>query len=98
MLLSPCGIDCETCKDYGICGGCRAAKGKPFHIRDYGMEICPHYDCAVNKWGYQTCGECPGLPCRLFYELVDPSVAEETQAAFIDERVRILKAFPGMDS
>jgi len=49
MQLSPCGIDCETCKDYSVCGGCHVSEGKPFHIQNYSVGICPHYDCAVIK-------------------------------------------------
>ena len=83
MSLSPCGIACETCKDYQSCGGCRVIRGKPPFVKEYGYEVCSLYDCAVNKKGYQKCAECPDLPCVIFHEFVDPSV---------DERLKILRA------
>ena len=68
MILSPCGIDCESCKDYTICSGCTSVKGKPFHIEDYGLAVCPLYDCAVIQKHYQTCAECPEVPCQTFHD------------------------------
>ena len=91
MLLSPCGIDCETCEFAESCGGCFAIKGKPFYLKDFGMEVCPLYDCPVNQKGYKSCAECPDLPCQLFYDWRDPSMSEEAHINSINARVEALK-------
>ena len=92
MLLSPCGIDCETCPLKDQCsGGCRASGGKPFYIKDFGVEICPIYDCAVNKHGYQTCGECADVPCQIFFDWKDPSMTDEEHRETIEKNVAALK-------
>lgn len=94
MSLSPCGIKCgefESCKSAG-CGGCHAIKGKPFFLKDFGMEVCPLYDCPVNKKGYHTCAECPELPCKIYYDWKDPSMSEEAHINSINERVKVLKS------
>ena len=91
MMLSPCGIDCESCPLFKDCGGCRKIKGKPFYLKDFGVDVCPLYDCSVNKKGYGSCGECPELPCRIFYDWKDPSMTDEAHIASINERTRVLK-------
>ncbi len=91
MLLSPCGINCGEFEACGDCKGCHEIQGKPFYIKDFGMEVCPMYDCPVNKKGYQTCGECPELPCQIYYDWRDPSMSEEAHLASIKARVKILK-------
>ena len=91
MLLSPCGIDCESCEYAESCSGCFAIEGKPFYIKDFGMEVCPLYDCPVNQKGYKSCGECPDLPCQLFYDWKDPSMSDEEHINSINARVKALK-------
>jgi len=95
MLLSPCGVDCEgyfeICDECKTCGGCRATEGKPFYIKDFGFEVCPMYDCAVSKKGYQSCAECTELPCQIFYDWKDPSMTDEAHINSINERVKALK-------
>ena len=92
MLLAPCGIDCEVCPFKESCGGsCHAIGGKPFYLKDFGVEVCPMFDCAVNKKGYQTCGECSELPCQVFYDWKDPDMTEEAHLQSIKDRVDILK-------
>jgi hypothetical protein len=93
MLLSPCGIDCEQCPYKESCGGsCHAIEGKPFYIKDFGVAVCPLYDCPVNQKGYKTCAECPDLPCQLYYDWKDPSMTDEEHIQSINERVEHLKA------
>ena len=93
MYLSPCGIDCDQCPLKEQCkGSCHAIKGAPFYIKDFGVEVCPMYDCAVNKKGYQTCAECSELPCQLFYDWKDPSMTEEAHLQSVKDRVEQLKA------
>jgi len=94
MSFAPCGIDCETCPFKDDCGGgCFECGGKPFYIKDFGVELCPIYDCAVNKMGYKSCIDCPDLPCQLFYDWRDPSMTEEEHNQSINERVAAMKAF-----
>lgn len=93
MSLAPCGISCgefEACKEAG-CGGCQEIQGKPFFIKEFGMETCPLYDCPVNKKGYQTCGECEELPCQIYQDWKDPSMSDAEHQASIDARVKVLK-------
>ena len=92
MLLSPCGINCEECPVKNECEGCNACGGKPFYLKDFGVDVCPMFDCAVNKKGYKTCGECPELPCQIFYDWKDPSMTEEAHLQSIKERVELLKS------
>ena len=96
MYLSPCGIDCGECKLREACGGsCHESCGKPFYIKDFPVDVCPMYDCAVNKNGYKTCAECPELPCQVFYEWRDPSMTEEEHRRAVDANVLALKASLG---
>lgn len=93
MSLAPCGINCgeyEVCKTAG-CGGCHAIQGKPFYIKDFGVEACPLYDCPVNNKGYHTCAECSELPCKIYHDWKDPSMSDEEHLNSIDERVKTLK-------
>ena len=92
MLLSPCGIDCEVChlKD-GCEGGCLGIEGKPFYLKDFGVDVCPMYDCAVNKHKFAHCGECEELPCKIHYDWKDPSMTDDEHLEGIKTRVNILK-------
>ena len=94
MSLAPCGIKCgdfEACKSAG-CRGCHEIQGKPFFLKEIGVETCPLYDCPVNKKGFQTCAECSELPCQIYYDWKDPSMTDEAHIESINERVRVLKA------
>ena len=96
MLIAPCGIICDGCPYQESCGGsCQACGGKPFYIRDFGVEVCPLYDCPVNQKGFKTCGECPELPCQLYYDWRDPSMSEEDHLKSINDRVEGLKSGEG---
>lgn len=92
MLLAPCGVDCGGCHLSKQCGGsCYGIKGKPFYLKDFGVETCPLYDCPVNQNGFKTCAECEKLPCELFYSWKDPSMSEEQHLESIEQRVKSLK-------
>ncbi|MCL1876003.1 MAG: DUF3795 domain-containing protein [Synergistaceae bacterium] len=91
MKLSPCGADCESCNYLKDCGGCCEMEGKPFYIKDFGFEVCPMYDCSVNKKGYKTCASCPELPCRIFHDWKDPNITDEAHINSINERVKVLR-------
>lgn len=91
-LISPCGIDCGCCEYAEQCNGsCHAIEGKPFYVKDFGMEVCALYDCAVNKKGYKTCAECDNLPCEIYTMWKDPSMTDEEHEESIRQRVEILK-------
>ena len=92
MNVSPCGINCDACPLKEKCGsGCQQSCGKPFYIKDFGVECCPIYYCAVNKKGNKTCGECTELPCQLFYDWKDPSMSDEEHRQGVDTNVALLK-------
>lgn len=92
MLLSSCGIDCGACPLKEKCGGgCQVCGGKPFYIKDFGVEVCPIYHCSVEEKGYKTCAECQALPCQLFYDWKDPSMTEEEHCRAIDSNVALLR-------
>jgi hypothetical protein len=93
MLSAPCGADCNVCEFKEDCGGsCFACEGKPCYIATTGLEICEIYDCAINKKGYKSCGECADLPCEIFYAWKDPSISDEDFKANVDMRVAALRA------
>ena len=94
MTLAPCGIKCgeyEACQAAG-CSDCHTVQGKPFFLEDFGVEICPLYDCPVNKKGFNTCAECEELPCDIYYNWRDPSMSDEEHINSINERVKVLKS------
>ena len=91
MMLSPCGINCEACPYFDSCGGCFTIEGKPFYLADFDVEVCPMYNCSVNKKGFKSCGECPELPCQIFYDWKDPSMTDEEHTTSINARVKVLK-------
>jgi hypothetical protein len=91
--ISACGIDCAGCEYKKDCGGsCHEGGGKPFYIKDFGVEICPIFDCAVNKKGYRTCGECDELPCQIILGWRDPSMSEEAHVKAVNENAAFLKS------
>ena len=92
MHLSPCGIDCEQCDYFKDCGGCNTIEGKPFYLKDFDVEVCPMYDCSVNKMGYKTCGECSALPCQIFYDWKDPSMTDNEHIDSVIERTLVLES------
>ncbi len=83
----PCGLYCGTCEHLGdkCVGGCGEVEGKPFWTSLMKIDICPLYDCAVNKNGIEHCGKCERLPCKLFNEFHDPALsADEAKQAVLD--------------
>lgn len=97
MNVSPCGINCDACPLKEQCGGdgCQVCGGKPFYIRDFGVERCPIYNCAVNKNGFKTCGECAKVPCQLFFDWKDPSMSDEEHKKAVEGNVALLKELRG---
>ncbi len=83
----PCGLYCGECEHLGenCSGGCGEVKGKPFWTALMKIDICPLYDCAVNKNELEHCGHCAQLPCKLFNEFHDPALGpDEAKQAVLD--------------
>ncbi|MCK5018837.1 MAG: DUF3795 domain-containing protein [Candidatus Peribacteraceae bacterium] len=77
-MSPPCGLLCGECKYLGKqCDGCGNVKGKPFWTIKFKIEVCPIYDCCVNKKGLEHCGQCDEFPCKIFIDLKDPSMSDE---------------------
>jgi hypothetical protein len=92
MTLSPCGIDCELCPFYQKdCDGCKAVEGKPFWTEDAFPEGCPLYECSITKHKFTSCGCCDQLPCKIYFDLKDPNLSDETHQEMIVKRVELLK-------
>ncbi|HPJ12919.1 MAG TPA: DUF3795 domain-containing protein [Caldisericia bacterium] len=92
MKLTVCGANCSSCPELKQCGkSCNEHEGKPFYIQYEEEEVCPIYQCAVLRNGYQNCGECPELPCEIYYDWRDPDVSEEDHAKGIEKRTGRLK-------
>ena len=51
--------------------------GKPFWTSLMKVEVCPLYDCCINKKQLEHCGLCVEFPCEQFTQLRDPSLSEE---------------------
>lgn len=94
MELSVCGANCQTCPYFQQknCKGCNLIKGEVFWAKMVSAEICPVYDCVVNKHKYNHCGFCDELPCKLWKDLKDPSLSDEEHLQSINIRVQRLKS------
>jgi len=78
--LAPiCGLYCGTCEYFEKqqCQGCGNVNGKPFWTALMKVEICPMYDCCINKKQLEHCGLCNEFPCKTFTGFYDPSLSEE---------------------
>ena len=86
-LAPVCGLYCGSCEYLGEqCRGCGHQEGKPFWTAQMEIEVCPLYDCCVNRKQLEHCGLCSELPCTTFFELRDPSMSEEEAKRSILER------------
>ena len=91
-LATVCGLDCGDCEHLGTrCEGCANEKGRPFWTSVIGIDICPLYDCCINKKKLEHCGLCPELPCEIFLTLKDPALSEEEFDQSLQERQDALK-------
>jgi len=93
LEISTCGLVCSECEYYNTtCSGCRAIKGSTFWAKEMmPTKVCPLYDCAVKKRGYNDCGDCKELPCQLFLSMKDPKSTDEEHQRSIGERVARLR-------
>jgi len=56
------------------------------------VEICPLYDCCVNKRTLEHCGYCEEFACEMFNNFYDPSPSpEETRASVISRRQALMR-------
>ena len=77
-LAPVCGLYCGTCEYFEKqCQGCGNVDDKPFWTAQMKVEVCPLYDCCVNKKRLEHCGLCEELPCETFRSFHDPSLSEE---------------------
>ena len=92
MEISVCGLVCSECQFYNVsCSGCKAVKGSTFWAKEMlPGKVCTLYECAVTKKGYEDCGDCSELPCKMFKELKDPNSTEEEHLKALEERVQRL--------
>ncbi|MEM1557592.1 MAG: DUF3795 domain-containing protein [Thermoproteota archaeon] len=71
--IPPCGAYCEACKNYGReCAGCVETNGKPFFLKEIGLDVCPVWWC-VEKRGVGHCGNCEDFPSGDFLNWYDPA-------------------------
>lgn len=90
-MLQACGANCEGCPSFQKeCAGCDQIKGKVYWAQYIGQVICPMYQCCHDK-ALKHCGSCSELPCKMWYEIKDPSYSDEEHIHSINERVRLLK-------
>ena len=86
-LAAACGLYCGVCEHLrDKCDGCGQIKGKPFWAEQFGVEVCPLYDCSVNKHNLEHCGLCDEFPCKLFLEMRDPSLSDEHAEKALQDR------------
>lgn len=92
-LAPVCGIYCGTCEYLqGQCQGCGAVQGKPFWTAQMNVEVCPLYDCCINKKGLEHCGLCDELPCEMFASFYDPSLSpEEGKQSILQRQNELIK-------
>jgi hypothetical protein len=93
MVLSACGLICDECEFYAQeCDGCKMVKGQTFWAKEMmPNQTCPLFDCSVNQKGFESCGNCDELPCKLFREMKDPNSTEEEHQLSLVQRVARLK-------
>lgn len=93
-LAASCGLYCGACEylknKCQQCEGCGYVKGKPFWTTQMKIEICPLYDCCINKKKVEHCGLCEKLPCDLFNEFYDPALSPEEAEQSIQKRLNDL--------
>lgn len=92
-LAPVCGLYCGTCEYYQKqCSGCGNVKGKPFWTTQMKVEVCPLYDCCINKQHLEHCGQCNSLPCETFSNFYDSSLSpKEAKKAVLNRQNELKK-------
>lgn len=93
--LSPCGTTCPDCPSYekSECAGCSSIQGKVYWAPYVSATVCPVYNCVVNEKKLPHCGKCQDLPCKMWYDLKDPSYTDEQHEKSIRDRVERLRGW-----
>lgn len=90
--FSVCGLDCHVCDSFeNSCKECSFFKECELPKRHAltGTPKCPIYNCIKSK-GYESCGECEALPCKLWSEFKIPGWTDEQHRQSIIDRVELL--------
>ncbi len=94
MSIGCCGSVCDECHEYHkSCAGCHETQGKPAWISEASFGQCSFYECCIVKKGLDHCGNCSEMPCKMFYDCIDPSLSKEVAAKDIADRVLHLKYY-----
>lgn len=92
MQISACGRYCDKCDVYNIsCFGCYHTRKEK--LMDYEDNMCPIYKCVMDKYDERICSRCSELPCKHFYECINPKLTDEENKQDIENRVALLKRY-----
>jgi hypothetical protein len=93
MNISCCGTLCKKCTEYHKgCAGCRETEGKPGWVFEMGLKQCNFFTCCIEEKKLEHCGKCSEVPCKMFYDCIDPSLTKEAAAKDIADRVLYLRS------
>ena len=88
-MLSACGIVCNDCEYFkSKCTGCFVISGKPFWVKEANKKICEIYECCVKNHGYDNCGQCSEVPCKIMEELKPENVTQEEHFKNLEKQVK----------
>ncbi|NQT32027.1 MAG: DUF3795 domain-containing protein [Deltaproteobacteria bacterium] len=66
-------------------------QGKPFWAPLFDVEVCPIYDCCINRKQLEHCGLCAEFPCQIFISLRDPVLSDEEAEQALRKRQQDLR-------
>ena len=89
--ISKCGVICEVdCHAFALeCAGCNQLQGQVSWAAFYGKDTCPIFACALSN-GYDNCGQCPDVPCKIWFQTRNPAATDEEFEADIRKRLKNL--------
>jgi hypothetical protein len=91
MQISACGRYCDECKTYNVdCKGCYHTRKEKLMVHEDNM--CPIYECVMDKYENRICSSCQKLPCDNFFKCIDPEFTDDENKKGIEARVNILKS------
>jgi hypothetical protein len=53
--------------------------------------MCPIYECVMDKYENRICSTCEKLPCDNYYKCSDPCLTTNENKIDIENRVKLLK-------
>lgn len=90
MKLSACGRKCFECSTYSFdCLGCYHTR--EIIIKKKEKDMCPIYECVMNRNKERSCKNCEELPCELFDLCGDSEMTRKERKGDIRKRVLRLK-------